>query len=162
MDRHGRTMRVNPEQTRLQLGRAGFCDIHESSVKVFYSPWSEDPREKEVALWFRAGFSRGIKALSYGPMTTYLGMSVRDIDSLCEAVIDELHLTRYKPYCRMWVGRRESSKRRRLTQCKVCLGREAAILIISWRHNLTICCKNIVTIGKPRRKAHVSQWKACY
>ncbi|OWT42606.1 methyltransferase LaeA [Pochonia chlamydosporia 170] len=85
MDQHGRSMRVESEQTRQQLARAGFSYIRESSAKVCFSPWSKDPHEKEVALWFRAGFCRGIKALSYGPMKTYLGMSIRDIDHLCEA-----------------------------------------------------------------------------
>ncbi|KAK9446349.1 methyltransferase LaeA [Metarhizium brunneum] len=101
MDRHGRSMRVEPERTRRQLRTAGFSDIHDCSIRVGFTPWSEDRHERDVALWFGAGFSRAIKALSYGPMSLYLTMSIKDIDLLCEAVLDDLRTARYKAYCRI-------------------------------------------------------------
>lgn len=107
MDLHGRSMRVEPKRTRKQLEAAGFTDIHESSIKVGFSPWSDDPKERLLALYFRSGFNRALKALSYGPMNIYLSMSIKEIDLLCEAVldelyaVDELHAPRYKAYCRM-------------------------------------------------------------
>ncbi|KAG8405411.1 hypothetical protein J3458_022068 [Metarhizium acridum] len=101
MDRHGRSMRVEPERTRRQLRTAGFSDIHDCSIRVGFTPWSEDRHERDVALWFGAGFSRAIKALSYGPMSLYLTMAIKDIDLLCEAVLDDLRTARYKAYCRM-------------------------------------------------------------
>ena len=101
MDRHGRSMRVEPTRTRQLLKAAGFKHIDESSVKVCFSPWSDDRQERRAALWFRAAFEHGIRALSYGPMTTYLGMSTKEIDLLCDTVLQELHTSRYKAYCRM-------------------------------------------------------------
>ncbi|KAH0593447.1 hypothetical protein MHUMG1_08904 [Metarhizium humberi] len=110
MDLHGRSMRVEPERTRRQLRTAGFSDIHDCSIRVGFTPWSEDRHERDVALWFGAGFSRAIKALSYGPMSLYLTMSIKDIDLLCEAVLDELRTARYKAYCRIsiWTARHSS------------------------------------------------------
>lgn len=107
MDRHGRSMRVEPKRTRKQLEAAGFKDIHESSVKIGLSPWSDEPQQRLLALYWRSGFNRAIKALSYGPMNMHLSMSIREIDLLCEAVLDELYAVdefrapRYKAYCRM-------------------------------------------------------------
>lgn len=107
MDQHGRSMRVEPKRTRKQLEAAGFTDIHETSIKVGFTPWSDDRQERRIALYLRSGFKHAIRALSYGPMNTYLSMSLRDIDLLCEAVldelfaVDELNAPRYRTYCRM-------------------------------------------------------------
>ncbi|KID96609.1 hypothetical protein MAJ_07448, partial [Metarhizium majus ARSEF 297] len=107
MDQHGRSMRVEPKRTRKQLETAGFTHIHETSIKVGFTPWSDDRQERRIALYLRSGFQRAIRALAYGPMNTYLSMSIRDIDCLCDAVLDELfavdefNAPRYRAYCRM-------------------------------------------------------------
>lgn len=90
MDQHGRSMRVEPKRTRKQLEAAGFSNIRETSIKVCFTPWSDDRRERLIALYLRSGFQRAIRALSHGPMNAYLSMSIRNIDFLCDAVLDEL------------------------------------------------------------------------
>jgi hypothetical protein len=99
MDKHGRPMRLVPEQIRRQLKIAGFVDIQESSIKVCYSPWADDKLEREVASWFNIGLSHALTALSYKPMIEHLGMSKYEVDQLCSDVFEEICSLRSKLHC---------------------------------------------------------------
>lgn len=101
MDKHGRSMRLDPEQTRQQLKLAGFEDIQESSIRVCYNPWSNDKYEREVASWFNIGLSHALKAMSYMPMIEHLGMSKNEVDQLCSDVFEEICSLRSKLHCKL-------------------------------------------------------------
>jgi hypothetical protein len=80
---------------------AGFEDIQESSIKVCYSPWSDDTLEREVASWFNIGLSHALTALSYRPMIEHLGMSKYEVDQLCRDVFEEICSLRSKLHCKL-------------------------------------------------------------
>ncbi|KAH6881085.1 methyl transferase, partial [Thelonectria olida] len=103
LDRHGRSMRVDPEETRRQLALAGFTDIDETVIKVCYCPWSEDRHERQVGRWFNIGLSQGLTALSCFPMRRMLGMSQKDVKDLCLKAKRDMCDLRYHAYCRVYI-----------------------------------------------------------
>ncbi|KAI8648832.1 hypothetical protein NCS56_01499100 [Fusarium sp. Ph1] len=103
MDRYGRPMRVQPEDTRRQLALAGFVDISETVIRTCYNPWPEDPNEKEAARWFNVGLSNGLTTLSCAAMVRMLGMSKEEVEGLCARVKREICMRTYHAYCRIYI-----------------------------------------------------------
>ncbi|KND86272.1 hypothetical protein TOPH_09103 [Tolypocladium ophioglossoides CBS 100239] len=113
MDKHGRSMGVDPHKTRHQLARAGFTEVNESVIKVCYSPWSGDPHEREVARWFNAALRRRLVALSCAPLTRKLGMSGEDVEQLCDRVYRDMCVLGQHAYCRVYIWTAKKPKMNR-------------------------------------------------
>jgi len=101
MEKLGRSVKVEPEETRHLMEQAGFTDFRQEAIKVYYNPWSRDRQEWETGRWFNLGFCLGLEALSLMPMTEKLNENPWNVRKLCEKVKEEVCTLRWHPYCRM-------------------------------------------------------------
>lgn len=73
------------EQTRRLLEVQGFVDIEIECIKLYLIPHSGlDRHSKEVSRWYNVSLreSRGIEAMSLGPLTRVFKWSVADVNRL--------------------------------------------------------------------------------
>jgi hypothetical protein len=101
MEKFGRSVKVEPEETRHLMEQAGFTDFRQEVIKVYYNPWSRDRQERETGRWFNLGFCLGLEALSLMPMTDKLNEDPENVRALCEKVKEEVCTLRWHPYCKM-------------------------------------------------------------
>jgi hypothetical protein len=101
MGRLNRSVIVTPDETRHLIESAGFTDVRQEVIKVYYNPWSPDRQERETARWFNLGFCRALEAMSMMPMIEQLNMKISEVKAICEEVKAEIRILRYHPHCRM-------------------------------------------------------------
>lgn len=83
------------------IEEAGFVDFEQRTICCYVNPWSEDPKEREIAKWFNAGLRDSLQALGLMPMIEKLGMTKEQVDALCNRAIEENTKLRYHGYCTM-------------------------------------------------------------
>jgi hypothetical protein len=101
MDVCHRSIRVDPAETRSRLRAAGFTDVTETEIRIYYSPWHNGRHEQQVGRWFNLGLTHGIEALSLAPMTRMLEKTKEEVEELVSAVKREICMLKYHGYCKM-------------------------------------------------------------
>lgn len=99
MDVHGRSMRINSQETVNQLANAGFVDIKTEVIKVPFSGWPTDKFERDVGRWFNLGFTNGLMGLTLAPLTRMRDMSKDEVVELVNQVKAEACSRTIHAYC---------------------------------------------------------------
>ncbi|KAF6844656.1 methyltransferase domain-containing protein [Colletotrichum musicola] len=92
---------------------AGFEDVVEKKEKWPISPWSKDPKLKELGFWSYASSESGIEAVSTGLFTRVLGWTVEEARVLAAEVRNEhksLEIHAYYDVYSVW-GRKPEKKK---------------------------------------------------
>ncbi|KAK0383997.1 hypothetical protein NLU13_8086 [Sarocladium strictum] len=103
MEKFGRSVKVEPEETRHLMEQAGFVDFRQEVIKIYYNPWSTERQEREIGRWFNLGFCLALEAMSLLPMTEQLNETPERIRKLCSEVKKEICTLRWHPYCKLYV-----------------------------------------------------------
>lgn len=101
MEKFGRSVKVEPEETRHLMEQAGFVDFRQEVIKIYYNPWSTERQEREIGRWFNLGFCLALEAMSLLPMTEQLNETPERIRKLCSEVKKEICTLRWHPYCKL-------------------------------------------------------------
>lgn len=99
MDDHGRSMRVDSQETISQLVNAGFVDIKEDVIKVPFSGWPAEKHERDVGRWFNLGFSYGLMGLTLAPLTRMRDRTKAEVVDLVNKVKMEACSRNVHAYC---------------------------------------------------------------
>jgi hypothetical protein len=83
------------------LEQQGFVEIQEQVIKVPFNPWPTDPHMRDIGRWYNLGLSRGVEALTLGPLTRMSGWKKSDVDRLVAEVKRDACVRGYHAYCNM-------------------------------------------------------------
>lgn len=86
MDDHGRSMRIDSQETVRQLQNAGFVDIQTEIIKVPFSGWPNEKHERDIGRWFNLGFTTGLMGLTLAPLTRMRDRSRDEVSELVNKV----------------------------------------------------------------------------
>jgi hypothetical protein len=101
MDDHGRSMRVDSQETINQLTNAGFVDIKTEVIRVPFNGWPTDKHERDVGKWFNLGFTNGLMGLTLAPLTRMKDRSRDQVAELVNRVKHEAYSRNVHSYCLM-------------------------------------------------------------
>lgn len=86
MDDHGRSMRVDSQETINQLLSAGFVDVKEEVIKVPFSGWPTEKTVRDIGRWFNLGFTNGLMGLTLAPLTRMKDRTKAEVAELVNKV----------------------------------------------------------------------------
>ncbi|KAK3324272.1 S-adenosyl-L-methionine-dependent methyltransferase [Cercophora scortea] len=102
---------------RLQnwMTQAGFVEVESRLLSLPLSPWSNDPREREVGEANRANVHRLLSSIAVYPFTQALGMTLADVQLLVAQARNEADNPAFKAYFPVYVciGRKPGGSRQR-------------------------------------------------
>ncbi|KAK1767094.1 S-adenosyl-L-methionine-dependent methyltransferase [Phialemonium atrogriseum] len=108
MDDHGRSMRVDSQETINQLLSAGFVDVKEEVIKVPFSGWPTEKTVRDIGRWFNLGFTNGLMGLTLAPLTRMKDRTKAEVAELVNKVKMEACSRNVHAFCLLyvWTARR--------------------------------------------------------
>lgn len=90
---------IDFEEVPGMMQRAGFTDVTVKKLKSPFSPWAKNPHKKEEGRIAYEIFSTGLEAYGVRTLTTLLGMSLEDAQSLIKKAHQEMGNLGTHGYC---------------------------------------------------------------
>lgn len=101
LDKCGRSARIKPTTIQTWIRNAGFVQVKEETIRCYWSPRSDDERERKAAKWLHACLRQTMEALGLMPMIEQLGMTAAAVRDLCSQAEKEAGSLRNRGYFKL-------------------------------------------------------------